>query len=72
MKSDSSKEKRSRAQTPVRLRAALVDAMVASLARRIECDYKLPAESVRLTLPSRRKAYDDGRIESLLKVWARI
>jgi hypothetical protein len=58
-----------KAQTPVRYRGARADASVGSICRRIERDYKLPEGSVRLHLPSGRKAHVDGSIHNLLTKW---
>jgi hypothetical protein len=55
--------------TPVRFRAARKDATVGSIVRGIERAYKLPEGSVRLVLPSGRRAHVDGKIENLLKRW---
>ena len=62
-------ENQNRKQLPVRYRAARVDATVSSIVRRIEKDFKLPEVSVRLVLPSGRKAHSDGKIANLLKKW---
>jgi hypothetical protein len=56
-------------QKPVRYRGARADASIASIIRRIECDYKLPEGSVRLYLPSGRRAHVDGSIQNLLNRW---
>ncbi len=53
-------------QNPVRYRGARADTSVASIVRRIERDYKLPEGSVRLYLPSGRRAHVDGTIQNLL------
>lgn len=58
-----------RKQNPTRFRAARVDATVGAIIRRIESDYKLPDGSVRLVLPSGRKAHMDGKIANLLNRW---
>jgi Na+/H+-dicarboxylate symporter len=62
-------KKNTKLQNPVRFRAARVDATVGSITRRIEHDYKLPEGSVRLVLPTGRKAHADGKIDNLLKRW---
>jgi hypothetical protein len=62
-------KKKIKMQNPVRFRAARVDATVGSIARRIERDYKLPEGSVRLVLPSGRRAHVDGKINNLLRKW---
>jgi hypothetical protein len=56
-------------QNAVRYRGARADASVASIVRRIERDYKLPEGSVRLYLPSGRRAHVDGSIQNLLTRW---
>lgn len=53
----------------VRYRAARVDASIKSIVRRIERNFKLPKGSVRLVLPSGRRAHADGKINNLLKRW---
>lgn len=58
-----------RRQNPVRFRAARVDATVGAIIKRIEKDFKLPEGSVKLVLPSGRKAHLDGKILNLLKRW---
>lgn len=62
-------KKNTKQQNPVRFRAARSDATVGSIARRIEKDFKLPEGSIRLVLPSGRKAHVDGKISNLLKRW---
>ena len=62
-------KKKAKKQNPVRFRAARVDATVASIAKRIEKDFKLREGSVRLVLPSGYKAHADGKISNLLKRW---
>ncbi len=54
---------------PVRYRGARSDASVASIARRIERDYKLPRGSVALVRPKGRRARSDSSIGTLLKTW---
>lgn len=61
--------RKAKRQNPVRFRAARVDATVGSIATRIERDYQLPEGSVRLVLPSGRKAHIDGRINNLIERW---
>lgn len=56
-------------QNPVRYRGARSDASVATIVWRIERDYKLPEGSVRLYLPSGRRAHVDGSIQNLLNRW---
>lgn len=63
------KEMTTKTQNPVRYRAARVDATVGSIIKRIEQDYKLPEGSVKLVLPSGRKAHVDGKILNLLNRW---
>lgn len=63
---------RPKQQVAVRFRAARVDATVASITRRIERDYQLPKGSVRLVLPSGRRAHGDGKIENLLNRWSKV
>lgn len=55
--------------TPVRYKAARVDASVGSIAKRIEIDYKLPAGCVALVLPSGRRMRRDAKIRALLAKW---
>ena len=62
-------ENQKRQQTAVRFRAARTDATVGSIITRIEHDFKLPAGSVKLILPSGRKAHVDGKIANLLSQW---
>jgi Na+/H+-dicarboxylate symporter len=62
-------KKKPKKQNPVRFRAARVDATVGSIIRRIERDYQLPEGSVRLVLPSGRKAHTDGKVNNLLTRW---
>ena len=62
-------EKKTKKQNPVRFRAARVDASVGTIARSIEKNFKLPEGSVRLVLPTGRKAHVDGKISNLLKRW---
>ncbi|MBK5292301.1 MAG: hypothetical protein JJE04_11565 [Acidobacteriia bacterium] len=62
-------KKNTKQQNPVRFRAARSDATVGSIVRRIEKDFKLPEGSIRLVLPSGRKAHVDGKISNLLKRW---
>ena len=62
-------EKNTKQQNPVRFRAARVDASVGSIIRSIERDYGLPEGSVRIVLPSGRRAHVDGKIANLLKRW---
>jgi len=64
--------KKPKQQIAVRFRAARVDATIASITRRIERDYQLPKGSVRLVLPSGRKAHVDGKIENLLNRWGNV
>lgn len=56
-------------ESPVRYRAARVDATVGGIIKRIEKDFKLPNGSVKLVLPSGRKAHLDGHISNLLNKW---
>lgn len=54
---------------PVRYRGARRDAKVAAIIKRIERNFKLPEGSVRLFLPSGRRAHADGLIQNLLNRW---
>jgi len=57
-------------QTPVRYRAARSDASVGTIINSIENDFGLPSGSVKLVLPTGRKARVDGKIRSLQKAWS--
>lgn len=63
---------RPRQRIAVRVRAPRVDATVASITHRIERDYQLPKGSVRIVLPSGRRAHVDGKIENLLNRWSKV
>lgn len=64
------KSKTVRRKYPARRKFALrSDASVKSGQRRIEKVFKLPEGSVRLVLPSGRKARSDKKIEAWLRDW---
>ena len=56
---------------PLRSRAAKADGAIDRLARKLENDLKLPPGSLKLVLPSGRKARSTASIESLRNAWAR-
>ena len=56
-------------QNFARVRGARRDASIATITKRIQKAFKLPDGSVRLLLPSGKKAHIDGRIKNLLAQW---
>jgi hypothetical protein len=56
-------------QKVARVRGARRDASIESITKRIEKAFKLPEGSVKLLLPSGKKAHLDGRIKNLLSQW---
>jgi hypothetical protein len=56
-------------ERPTRYRVMRKDTSISSAAAIIEKQMGLPAGSVKLVLPSGRKARDDSRVENLLKRW---
>ena len=59
----------SRVENPIRFRRARSNGSLGSLAREIEEKYGLPAGSVRIIRPDRRKMRSDATVHSLKKVW---
>lgn len=58
-------------ETPRRFRVARGDASIDSIQKRIEQDYGLPADSVKLVYPSGRKARADAKVDAFLRNWER-
>jgi hypothetical protein len=56
-------------QKVARIRGARRDASIGAITKRIQKAFKLPDGSVKLVLPSGRKAHIDGRIKNLLAQW---
>lgn len=56
-------------QKVARVRGARRDASIESITKRIQKAFKLPEGSVKLVLPSGKKAHLDGRIKNLLAQW---
>lgn len=54
---------------PTRFLVARVDASVGTIERKIAKIMGLPAESVQLVLPTKKKARSDKKIRALLRDW---
>jgi hypothetical protein len=56
-------------QNVARVRGARRDASIGAITKRIQKAFKLPEGSVKLVLPTGKKAHVDGRIKNLLAQW---
>jgi len=63
------KRKPRKQEKPRRVRGAYSNALVSSIQKRIEKDYELPVNSIKLVNPSGRKARANARISTFLRNW---